>query len=200
MKAILILGVNGSGKSTFYRNNLKKDFEKENIFYINADEIKQQLVKDGVENNQAKIKSGQIAISQIGKYIKEKKNFAFETTFTDDGAMGSIAIMKELKKQNYEIEGYFIHSKDVILNIARVEDRFRKGTGHFVPANIIKHRYELCVNNVKEYSNLFNKLEYIDNTNLDFKKSNERNLFGVKEKKLFSPKEKIKNTDLDISR
>lgn len=126
MKAILILGVNGSGKSTFYRNNLKKDFEKENIFYINADEIKQQLVKDGVENNQAKIKSGQIAISQIGKYIKEKKNFAFETTFTDDGAMGSIAIMKELKKQNYEIEGYFIHSKDVNLNIARVEDRFRK--------------------------------------------------------------------------
>ena len=201
-KAILILGVNGSGKSSFYKKYLRESFEKENILYINADEIKQQLVKDGIEGNRAKIKSGHLAVEKMGKCIKEDKNFAFETTFTDSGATGSIAIVKELKKQNYEVEGYFIHTKDVNINISRVLNRATTNTGHFVPANIIKERYDLCVNNVKEYSNLFDKFHYIDNTNLDFKLSNEKILEtqNNEQKKPFILKEKDKSKNQDIER
>lgn len=203
-KAILILGVNGSGKSTFYKKHLKDDFEKNNITYINADEIKQQLVKDGMESNQAKIKSGHLATSNIIKCIRENKSFAFETTFTDNGATGSIAIVKESKNQGYNLEGYFIHSRDVNLNIARVNDRFKKGTGHYVPPEIIKERYDLCVNNVKEHSNLFDKFNYIDNTNLDFKLSNEKMLeketLLQKIKKPFKLKEKNKSKEQDRDR
>ena len=203
-KAILILGVNGSGKSSFYKKYLRESFEKENILYINADEIKQQLVKDGIESNRAKIKSGHLAVEKMGKCIKEDKNFAFETTFTDSGATGSIAIVKELKKQNYEVEGYFIHTKDVNINISRVLNRATTNTGHFVPANIIKERYDLCVNNVKEYSNLFDKFHYIDNTNLDFKLSNEKMLeketLLQKIKKPFKLKEKNKSKEQDRDR
>lgn len=205
MKAIYILGVNGSGKSTFYKRKLREDFEKNNIEYINADEIKQQLIKDGMEDNRAKMKSGILATDKIIKCVKDKRDFAFETTFTSNrGSMGSIDILDELKKQNYETVGYFVHTKDVNLNIARVEDRFKKGTGHFVPDEVIKDRYNLCIKNVKENINLFDKLNFIDNTNLDFKISNEKLLSQEqkqeKEKKPFKLKEKIKDKDLDISR
>ncbi len=198
-KAILILGVNGSGKSTFYKEKLKEDFEKENILYINADEIKQNLVKNKVDKNYAKIKSGQIAVNQIFECVKENKSFAFETTFTDNGAMGSIAIVKELKKHNYQVEGYFIHTKNVNLNINRVKKRFECNIGHFVPADIIKMRYDLCVKNVKEYSNLFDKFHYIDNTNFDFKISNEKTIFQSQEKKkLFRKSNKFVKTKKNL--
>lgn len=195
-KAYLILGVNGAGKTTFYKKNLKDEFLNEDVLYINADEIKQELVKNGVENNYAKIKSGQVAVSKMGKCIKENKNFAFETTFTDNGQMGSIAIVKELKRSGYEVEGYFIHTKDVNINIERVADRFTKGTGHYVPEEVIKERYDLCVKNVTENSHLFDKFNYIDNTNLDYKISDEK-ILEKEIKKVFKHKALKKDNEIE---
>ena len=73
-KAYLILGVNGAGKTTFYKKNLKDKFINEDVLYINADEIKQELVKNGLESNYAKIKSGQVAVSKMSECIKQNKN------------------------------------------------------------------------------------------------------------------------------
>ena len=195
-KAYLILGVNGAGKTSFYKDNLKDKFINEDVLYINADEIKQELVKNGLESNYAKIKSGQVAVSKMSECIKQNKNFAFETTFTDNGQMGSVAIVKELKKNGYEVEGYFIHTKDVNINIERVGDRFTKGTGHYVPAEVIKERYDLCVKNVTENSQLFDKFNYIDNTNLDYKISDEK-ILEKEIKKVFKHKALKKDNEIE---
>ncbi len=195
-KAYLILGVNGAGKTTFYKKNLKDKFINEDVLYINADEIKQELVKSGVENNYAKIKSGQVAVSKMSECIKQNKNFAFETTFTDNGQMGSIAIVKELKRNGYEVEGYFIHTKDVNINIERVKSRAENKTGHYVPAEVIKERYDLCVKNVTENSHLFDKFNYIDNTNLDYKISDEK-ILEKEIKKVFKHKAIKKDNEIE---
>lgn len=171
-KAIPILGVNGSGKSTYYKTRLAERFKTEGVTYINADEIKQRLQTNGMESNQAKFKSGHLATSEIIKCIREGKSFAFETTFTDNGPTGSLAILQEAKKAGYDIEGHFVHTTNIELNIDRVEHRFIKGTGHYVPPEIIAERYIKCTENVKNNENIFDTLNYIDNTNFDFKISN----------------------------
>ena len=171
MTAHIVLGVNGSGKTTYFKHILNEKLQDKEVVFINADEIKIDLVKKGMNSEAAKVKSGQIAISKISECIRNKKSFSLETTFTDDGAMGSIAIIKELKKNGYEIKGYNVYTNDINLNIERVSNRFLKGIGHFVPEEIIRYRYEKYINNLLENKDLFDTLNFYNNTDFNFKES-----------------------------
>lgn len=172
MKAHIVLGVNGSGKTTYFRDRLKDEFLDEDVLSINADEIKIELVKQGLNPEVAKVQSGIIAISKISECIKKNVSFTFETTFTDDGSMGSVAIIKELKKAGYKIKGYNVYTDDVNLNIERVLNRSIQGTGHFVPENIIRQRVELYTNNFFKNKDLFDEVVYLNNTKFNFEKAN----------------------------
>lgn len=183
MTAYIVLGVNGSGKTTYYKDILKDNLKDLNVAFINADEIKIGLVNQGVNNEVAKVKSGQIAISEIGKCISKKQAFSLETTFTDDGAMGSIAIIKELKKAGFKVVGYNVYTDDVDLNVERVRVRHLKGIGHFVPENIIRYRHEKYSNNVMEHHNLFDTLHYINNTTFDFSLKNHADFIATRTSK-----------------
>lgn len=172
MTAHIVLGVNGSGKTTYFKHILNDELKDKDVVFINADEIKIDLVNQGMNSETAKIKSGQIAISKIFECIKNKQAFSLETTLTDDGAMGSIAIIKELKKSGYKIIGYNVFTDDINLNIERVANRFAKNIGHFVPENIIRYRYEKYIENLVQHKDLFDTLNYFNNTNFDFKATN----------------------------
>lgn len=190
-KATLIIGANGAGKTSFYNFKLKPELDKKGTAYINADNIQKELEAEGLNKDEAIRKSGQVAISKMFDCIKQNKDFAFETVFTDKGAMGSIAIAQELKRNGYNLEGHFLHTGDVDINIKNVRNRASKNLGHFVPEDIIRERYQKSLENVKEYGKLFNELNYYDNSSYSFKKvavTYEKNLKSIE--KLYNKKGK----------
>jgi predicted ABC-type ATPase len=170
-KVIAIIGTNGSGKTTFYNSYLKEKHKEENISYINADDISEELQKNGIEKSQAIRKSGNLAMQEMFKYLKEGKSFAFETLFTDSSPMGSIAILNEFKKNGYQIYGYHLSCSidNANENIFNVANRYARNTGHYVEPEIIKKRFELSLYNIEQYSEVFDKLYLYQNNNRNLK-------------------------------
>lgn len=64
----LIIGANGSGKTTFYNKVLKYEFEQQT--YINADILSKELQDEGVNKNQANTLSSFLAIEKMEEAIK----------------------------------------------------------------------------------------------------------------------------------
>lgn len=170
-KVIAIIGTNGSGKTTFYNSYLKEKHKEEDISYINADDISEELQKNGIEKSQAIRKSGNLAMQEMFKHLKEGRSFAFETLFTDSSPMGSIAILNEFKKNGYQIYGYHLSCSidNANENIFNVMNRYQKNTGHYVEPEIIKKRFELSLYNVEQYSEVFDKLYLYQNNDRNFK-------------------------------
>lgn len=166
--AHLVIGCNGSGKTTYYELILK-DMLGENINYINTDKISAEYQRNNMPKGEANRKATRDALKQIMQSIKNKQSLAFETLFADTTPMGSIAIAKELKENGYTLEGYLIHTNNVEINIQNVERRTITNTGHYVPREIINQRYNKINENYKNHMlNIFDKLTIIDNSNNNF--------------------------------
>lgn len=68
-----------------------------------------------------------------------------------------------MQKAGYEIILYFLCTKDIHINIDRVERRVKEG-GHFIPAHIITDRYKMCIIYLRSKLDLFKEVYLIDNT------------------------------------
>ena len=86
---------------------------------------------------------------------------------TSIGDMGGQVAVR-LKKAGYEIILYFLCTKDILINIDRVERRVKEG-GHFIPAHIITDRYNLCLIYLKSKLHYFKEVYLIDNTEQEVK-------------------------------
>ena len=136
----IISGCNGAGKTTASYTVLPEMLECEE--FINADEIAKGL--SPFNPNKAAIESGRIMLSKIDHLIKEKSDFAFETTLSTKSYVNTI---RKAKENEYQITLLFFWLDSVELAIERVKTRVSEG-GHDIPEDVIRRRYNSGIKNL----------------------------------------------------
>jgi predicted ABC-type ATPase len=125
MELYIIAGPNGVGKTTFARTFLPKYADCKN--FINADLIAQWMSPFSPEA--AAMRAGRLVLSEIRFFAQRKVPFAFETTLS---GRSYLRLIRQLKKQGYQVHVFFLWVRSVDVALSRVKDRVLKG-GHDVP-------------------------------------------------------------------
>ena len=126
-------GPNGSGKTTFAKKFLP-DYAKCPNF-VNADLIAQGL--SPFSPRAAALKAGRLVLEQIRNLAEKNVDFAFETTLA---GKSYLPFLKELKKECYSINIFFLWIPNPELALRRIKDRVTSG-GHDVPAVDVTRRF-----------------------------------------------------------
>lgn len=153
----MLVGGNGSGKTTFYN----KFLQPHGIHFINADLIAREISPDAPEA--VSYEAAQIAEQMRLELLHQRISFCFETVFSHPS---KIEFVKHARTAGYEIVMVFIHLDDVQLNIARISQRVVEG-GHYVPDEKVATRLERLVENVKTSIALVDRLVAFDNSHRD---------------------------------
>jgi len=81
-KLYVFAGPNGSGKSTI-TSNFVSYFLSNNIIYVNADIIAQEIFSDIEDEYDRNLQASKVATNLRNTLIEQRKDFAFETKFND---------------------------------------------------------------------------------------------------------------------
>jgi len=100
----IFAGVNGAGKSTFYRI-LGSDFGVR----INTDEIIREKFNNDWKNPKAQFESGKIAVKLIRECINNKISFNQETTLTGHAIISNI---NSAKLKSFRISLFYVGSAE----------------------------------------------------------------------------------------
>ena len=153
----MLVGGNGSGKSTFYEQMLKP----KGMPIINADIIaKEAFPDDPVKNSH---KAARIAEELRFDKLRQGHSFCFETVFSH---VSKIDFIATAKATGYHVILVFLHVDDTDLNQARVSQRVIDG-GHDVPTDKILSRIPRTLDNVKAAIPLCDEVHMLDNSRLD---------------------------------
>ena len=151
----IFAGVNGSGKSTFYINQLLK-----NDFYgyrVNSDELAKEL--GNYESSYIQNKAGKLAIAMRNKFLNSGASFNIETTLSGKGI---IRFIKLAKNKDYNITLFYIGLENVEISKKRVAIRVSKG-GHNIDNKTLERRFGQSFDNLKELLGVCDKIYFYDN-------------------------------------
>ena len=147
-KVVIVAGANGSGKTTF-ANQYVKRFAYQ---YLGADDIAAILAPNKFHD--VKIQAGRQFFKQLTELIAEGKNFVVESTLS---GLGFQRIIPRLNLAGYMITIVFVYLPTPENCINRVKERVLKG-GHSVPEGDIKRRFYRSTNNF--WHNYKNQADY----------------------------------------
>lgn len=149
----IFAGTNGAGKSTISLQ--MRDWIGT---IIDPDQIAKQLKPEDPRG--ADLSAGREAVRRIRSLIKNKDNFAVETTLSGTFALRHMQIAKD---HHYNIIMYYIGLQDVQMHIDRVASRVEQG-GHWIAEEDIRWRYGQSLNNLKPALSIADQVTIIDNT------------------------------------
>lgn len=153
----LLVGGNGSGKSTFHERFLAR----RNIPLVNADNIARSLWPDSPEKHS--YEAALIAERERFRLLDEGLSFCFETVFSHPSKIDFVA---SAKAAGYRIRMFCFHLEMPDLNKARVASRVQAG-GHRVPAKKIETRIPRTLSNVQACVGLVDELHLVDNSSAE---------------------------------
>lgn len=153
----LLVGGNGSGKSSFYERFLAR----RNLPFINADNIARSLWPE--EPEKQSYAAALIAEKERFRFLEERASFCFETVFSHPSKVDFLGAAKAV---GYRIRMVYFHLKLVALNKARVSSRVKSG-GHGVPEEKIETRIPRTLQNVKASIGLVDELYLVDNSSAE---------------------------------
>ena len=134
-KTILIIaGPNGAGKTTFAREYLLNVADY--TTFVNADLIAAGL--NPMQPEQEAIAAGRMMLEMIGRYVREGRSFAFETTLSGRTYASMIPRWRE---QGYRVNLVFLSLPSPEVAIERVRQRVQDG-GHNIPEDVIRRRFD----------------------------------------------------------
>src|ERR1700721_4694383 len=142
MELYIIAGPNGVGKTTFASTFLPKYADCKN--FINADLIAQGMSPFSPEA--AAVRAGRLMLSEIRFFAQRRATFAFETTLS---GRSYLRLIRQLKKQGYEVHFFFLWVKSAVVALSRVRERVVKG-GHDVPEAVVRRRFGRSIKNFFE--------------------------------------------------
>lgn len=151
----IFAGVNGSGKSTFYRT-LADDFG----IRVNVDEIVKERFNNDWRNPEVQINAGRIAVKLLRECLQGDMSFNQETTLTGHSILSNI---KKAKENGFMIDLFYVGLESVELSIERVSQRVKKG-GHGINEEDLCRRYASSFKNLKLVLPLCNKVQIYDNS------------------------------------
>ena len=132
----VLAGVNGAGKSSIGG----AAFRAAGAHYYNPDEAARTLMAANPALTQADANSAawRKGVELLTRAMRERKNFAFETTL---GANTIPGLLMEAASQGVELYVWYVGLSSPELHIERVRARVRRG-GHDIAAEHIRRRYE----------------------------------------------------------
>ncbi len=152
----VLVGGNGSGKSTFFDKYLKTL----GMPFVNADQIAKDQFPDDPEGHS--YDAAGLATDIRMSLLDEGNTFCFETVFSHSSKVDFIGHAKAL---GYSIVLVFIHLDDPQLNKARVSQRVAGG-GHNVPDEKIESRIPRLLKNVAMAIPLCDQVRILDNSDV----------------------------------
>ncbi len=154
----IVAGPNGSGKTTTTKQLLANQWAADSL-YINPDDIAQNTFGDW-NSPEAVLKAAQLATQQRYEYLKDGKNFVFETVFSSDE---KLEFVRKAKEAGFFIRLFFVCTSDPAINVRRIVQRFLNG-GHEVPISKIISRYYKSLENAAEALTLVDRAYIYDNS------------------------------------
>lgn len=144
---IILLGIPGSGKSTFSKNIISK-YQK-NIKFFSTDDVSFKFTKDSSKYHTG---SSDLNRKYLLNYIKSGQNFVYDTTGSNEKSV--FDVFKSAKKEGYKV--IFIL---ILIDLDTAKDqnlsRFKKG-GHKVDQDYIDFVYSKQLKTTKDF------LKYLD--------------------------------------
>ncbi|MDO3720158.1 AAA family ATPase [Marinobacter sp. chi1] len=153
----VLVGGNGSGKSTFYRSFLAKH----GLPLINADLIAARFFPDNPEANS--YQAALLAARERDRVLASGQSFCYETVFSHPSKIDFIARAKAL---GYMIKVFAFHVSGTELNLARISQRIREG-GHSVPEDKVRTRIPRTLGHIQKVVPLCDELFLFDNSSAE---------------------------------
>ena len=153
----LLVGGNGSGKSTFYYRFLARY----DIPLINADNIARTFWPEEPENHS--YEAARLAEKERFRLIEQGRTFCFETVYSHPSKLDFVA---QAKARGYCIRVFYFHLDDLTLNLARVACRVQDG-GHDVPEDKVRQRVPRTLDLVTRTVGLADEMHLVDNASAD---------------------------------
>jgi predicted ABC-type ATPase len=151
----IFAGVNGAGKSAFFRT-LNQDFG----IRVNVDEILRARCGRTWDSPKEQVEAGRIALDLLGKCIQGDASFNQETTLTGHTIIANI---KKAKANGFKVDLYYIGLSSMELSMARVAQRLSNG-GHGISENDLRRRYAGSFENLKLALPLCDRVQVFDNS------------------------------------
>jgi predicted ABC-type ATPase len=155
----IVAGPNGSGKTTFYEQVLRRQFPR----WVNADEIARTLTQ--VAESTRDLAAARLAEDQRERLIAERVTFAFETVFSRTDHW--IRFLRKAKELGYRLDLFFLCTSDPVMNVARVKTRMGRG-GHAVSLDRVVARYPGSIRTALKAKTIIDELWLYDNTEWDY--------------------------------
>ncbi len=157
---IVFAGVNGAGKSTFYRSDLwRQPSMSAHMPRVNPDEIvREQGGDDRSEADQ--LRAGREALHRINELFDKRKSFNQETTLTGRAAISNI---QRAHDAGYRVLVYYIGIASPEKALERIEHRVETG-GHPIREDVVRRRYRSSLQNLSRILDLCDEVLVFDNT------------------------------------
>lgn len=153
-KYVVIAGVNGAGKSTFFSTEAPLS----DIVKINLDDEVRRI--GDWRNMDDVLKATKILLGKIEDCFKNNVSFSQETTLCGRKILDNIYRAKE---QGYTVEVFYIGLESAEIAIQRVQYRVSRG-GHGVSDADIERRYSKSLENLKKIIPICDYVTIYDNT------------------------------------
>jgi predicted ABC-type ATPase len=154
----VLAGVNGAGKSSI-GGAAWRAFGAD---YYDPDEAARDLVaaRPGLALSEANVAAWQVGRALLERAIRERLDFAFETTL---GGNTIPRLLAQAANSGIEIRIWYVGLENPELHLERVADRVRRG-GHPIPEEIIRRRYERSRLNLVQLLPVLTALRVYDNS------------------------------------
>ena len=157
---IVFAGVNGAGKSTFFRTFLWASAEQDTkIFRVNPDEIIESQGLDWSSPSD-QIKAGKQALEAIKKHFENRDSFNQETTLSGRSALRNVRQAFDL---GYKVSLFYIGVANADVALARIKHRVSLG-GHDISEESVRNRMESSLRNFGKILDYTHFVAAYDNT------------------------------------
>lgn len=128
--------------------------------FFDVDLVTRGLGKTGEEHDLAYKRARETVDNYIREDTKRKESFGIESTFISETR---IRMIKDIVESGYEGLAVVLHTENSDLNQNRIFQRETEG-GHGISKNVVSGDHEKIISNVQKYSNLFQNMIFIDNS------------------------------------
>ena len=157
-KLVIITGINGAGKTTFYQRNQQR-FER--FTYISADRFLRKMHGNWRKSGD-QIKALLQADAAVRKAIAQQVNIVYEVNLGGN-ARNLTKIMDLAHSSQYSVTVIEIKIRDAALAVKRILHRFKAGGFGADPALIIK-RFTKLESDFAELEQMVDQVIKFDNT------------------------------------
>lgn len=165
-QATIIGGPNGAGKTLFASEYFA--VRREDLVYLNADEIARHLADHAGSEAAADLRAGREMLERIDEAIQAGEDLMFETTLASLTYARKIPVWR---KRHYQVALIYLRLPTVEDSIARVRRRVGDG-GHGMPEDVIRRRFDKSLRYLENhYKPIVDEWEIWDSLEGEFRRA-----------------------------